>query len=264
MLILFWFFCINSIFVCLDCQTTCVPSILKATSNIKTFTTPFFESGNYPNNILVCWKISASINHIISLRIIESSIEYDSKCMNDFGVVYDGFTTSSKLLAKWCGSDEKFELKTSSNSALIGFISDENGVTRKGFKIEYVALSSSGQDDGGLTTAVIIVLAIICSVIGIVMIIICVIIFSCIFGCCSTVSSNRQQVMPISDRPIVRNGPDHVTNVLPIAPPAYDELYNNSNSINNNNNNNNINQPTDAPPSYEDSEQRNNTITTIT
>ncbi|XP_078420929.1 scavenger receptor cysteine-rich domain-containing protein DMBT1-like isoform X3 [Cetorhinus maximus] len=98
----------------------------------------------YPNNAQCSWYIRGDRNHIIKLQFTYVELEYTSTCSYDYIAIYDGPTTNSVLLSKFCnGSDEIFI--SSSNSMTIYFRSDSS-VTRRGFAANY---SSLPNNDGG-------------------------------------------------------------------------------------------------------------------
>ncbi|XP_041065220.1 uncharacterized protein LOC121289661 [Carcharodon carcharias] len=97
----------------------------------------------YPNNAQCSWYIRGDRNQIIKLQFTYVELEYTSGCSYDYIAIYDGPTTNSVLLLKFCnGSDEIFT--SSSNSMTIYFRSDSS-VTRRGFAANYSSLPNNDE-----------------------------------------------------------------------------------------------------------------------
>lgn len=128
--------------------TACIPSKFEADISTKFFTTPLYDFGEYPSSRIVCWQISVDSGKRIALSVPKSDLEDSSNCENDYGIIYDGPSTNSKVLKKWCGDLENFKVETSSNRAFIIFNSDQNSITGRGFKVEYKEKASSSTSVG--------------------------------------------------------------------------------------------------------------------
>ncbi|XP_078080496.1 CUB and zona pellucida-like domain-containing protein 1 [Mustelus asterias] len=91
------------------------------------------------------WFIRADRNQRIKLEFSDIELETSSSCSFDYIAIYDGPSTHSALLSKFCyGSDQIFV--SSSNSMTIYFRTD-GSVTRRGFAANYYVLPN---DDGFL------------------------------------------------------------------------------------------------------------------
>ncbi|XP_038629368.1 CUB and zona pellucida-like domain-containing protein 1 isoform X3 [Scyliorhinus canicula] len=101
---------------------------------------------SYPNYAQCIWYIRGGINQRIKLVFTYVELELTSTCSYDYIAVYDGPSTNSRLLSKFCqGSDQIFS--SSSNSMTIYFRSDSS-VTKRGFTAAYYILPN---DDDILT-----------------------------------------------------------------------------------------------------------------
>ncbi len=96
-------------------------------------------SGNYSNNADCKWLISSPGAAAIILHF--NSFDTESSC--DYVKVYDGSTTSAKLLGSFSGTSIPSDITSSSSSILIHFTSD-NSTTRAGWSIDYLSAHGSG------------------------------------------------------------------------------------------------------------------------
>ncbi|XP_059144228.1 neurogenic locus notch homolog protein 1-like [Physella acuta] len=111
-------------------------------SCIKTLnsSTGVIQSPNYPNyyytNLQCKWTIIVEQDHIISLRFSTYAVE---GCPYDFVQVFDGKSSSDRLIGKYCTSASiPNQIMSTSNMMYITFVSD--GVyTDKGFNATYTS-----------------------------------------------------------------------------------------------------------------------------
>nr|KAI8744291.1 deleted in malignant brain tumors 1 protein-like [Biomphalaria glabrata] len=99
------------------------------------FTSPYYPM-YYPNHADCSWLIEVPVGYFISL-----SFPYlDTECGPDFIAVYDGSSSSDRLLGTYCNvtGGQRLTLDSSSNSFYITFISN-TFFTRKGFEAYYEA-----------------------------------------------------------------------------------------------------------------------------
>ncbi|XP_059508915.1 deleted in malignant brain tumors 1 protein-like [Stegostoma tigrinum] len=95
---------------------------------------------NYPDNAACFWYIRRNVNQRIVLVFTEIQLEVTSSCSYDYIEVYDGPSTHSDLLSKFCqGSHLRFV--SSYNSMTIYFRTDSS-VTRRGFTANYYTLDN--------------------------------------------------------------------------------------------------------------------------
>lgn len=92
--------------------------------------------GNYPPDRDCHWILSALPGKRIQFQFFTMQLEYHETCQYDFLAVYDGASTDSSLLEKFCNTSHPAPLTTTSNEATLHFHSDEAG-TDAGFQIHY-------------------------------------------------------------------------------------------------------------------------------
>lgn len=79
------------------------------------------------------WLFTTTPGHRIKLVFTEFELEPHQECAYDHIVVYDGATSESTTLGRFCGSKLPHPLLASSNRMYMAFKSDAS-VQRKGFK----------------------------------------------------------------------------------------------------------------------------------
>ena len=95
------------------------------------------RSGTYYQNLDFQDVIEVDSNHQISITFTYLDIEkYGNDCLTDYLEIYDGPTSQSKLLGRFCGNKVPPPLITSNNSALLHFSSD-NSEERWGYQVVY-------------------------------------------------------------------------------------------------------------------------------
>ncbi|XP_017289814.1 cubilin [Kryptolebias marmoratus] len=100
--------------------------------------TPGFPEQNYLNRALYQWKISVPEGE--SVRLTFTSFDLVPEVCGDFVQVYDGHKPGSSLIGKLCGGKMPNPLKSSGNTMIVRFKSD-NRLTSKGFKATYTKSS---------------------------------------------------------------------------------------------------------------------------
>lgn len=97
---------------------------------------PYYP-GYYTTSSWCEWRVTATIGHVIRLKFIYFNLERaDSRCLNYYVEVFDGNSTDSTSLGRFCGYSHPEILESSSNDMLVVFKSDSK-VLRTGFKAEY-------------------------------------------------------------------------------------------------------------------------------
>ena len=91
---------------------------------------------NYGHNRDCTWKISAESNRKIKLSSFSIDTEYHQNCGYDYLAIYDGSTSSGRLVAELCGSKRQGTILSSGNSLYLHFHSDQYQHST-GFKIKY-------------------------------------------------------------------------------------------------------------------------------
>ncbi|CAG9792216.1 unnamed protein product [Diatraea saccharalis] len=93
-------------------------------------------NGYYLDNLLCEYKIVASPDSKIRIDFKSFKLESSVRCRYDYLKVYDGPSTNSKLVGRFCGSSYPKSFVSSSNSLFIIFKSDHSA-TSEGFKISF-------------------------------------------------------------------------------------------------------------------------------
>ncbi|XP_046376216.2 dorsal-ventral patterning tolloid-like protein 1 [Haliotis rufescens] len=104
---------------------------------------------NYPSYTDCVWVIhTVNEDFVITLGAQNSSIEYSNGCIKDYVEVFDGASTSSPSLGKFCGTQKPL-YQSSGSYMTVKFHS--NGVSNdKGFYILYSAYPSSSSSNIGV------------------------------------------------------------------------------------------------------------------
>ncbi|XP_025105696.1 tolloid-like protein 2 [Pomacea canaliculata] len=99
---------------------------------------------NYPHNSNCQWRISADQGNVIHLVVREVSIENCSTCTCDKVVMYDGPSSSARLLYGLCMTIQaNYSVDSTGPNMFITFTSDSS-VSGKGFVLEYWAVLDRG------------------------------------------------------------------------------------------------------------------------
>ena len=97
---------------------------------------PYYP-GYYANDSWCEWLVTAAIGHVIRLEFFYFQLEATGpQCLSDYVEVFDGNSTYSTSLGRFCGHTHPAMLESSSNNLLVVFKSDNKGI-RMGFKAYY-------------------------------------------------------------------------------------------------------------------------------
>ncbi|CAK1578706.1 unnamed protein product [Parnassius mnemosyne] len=96
-------------------------------------------NGKYLNNIVCEYKIKTSEGTKIRINFITFSIESSFRCKYDSVKIYDGPSSDSRLVGKFCGKSYLKSYTSSSNALFIRFKSDHT-MASEGFRITYEAI----------------------------------------------------------------------------------------------------------------------------
>ncbi|XP_048465149.1 deleted in malignant brain tumors 1 protein [Rhincodon typus] len=104
-------------------------------------------SPNYPSfygdNEQCIWYIRGDSDQRIKLKFTYVDLEVSSNCRYDYIAIYDGPSTNSVLLAKFCsGSDQTF---TSTSNSMTVYFKTDSSVTRQGFSASYYILPNDDE-----------------------------------------------------------------------------------------------------------------------
>ncbi|XP_071091816.1 cubilin-like [Haliotis cracherodii] len=102
----------------------------------------------YPNNEQCVWRIMASTSsYFVKIVVLDSDLEGGSGCPYDSVKVYDGSSTSSRMIQVWC--DTMTPTVQSSGLYLTLVFKTDNSNTYKGFRLKYfeTAVGQCGTSD---------------------------------------------------------------------------------------------------------------------
>ncbi|XP_076334873.1 mannan-binding lectin serine protease 1-like isoform X1 [Tachypleus tridentatus] len=120
------------IFYHLESVADCQPTLSGPEGDI---TSPFYPS-NYPDNI-DCWtKITVHEGKQIILEFEKISLEVDEDCSYDFIEIFDGSVKDAPLLGRFCKKEDEKTLRSTNNTLLIYFHSDDL-LNHRGFQAHY-------------------------------------------------------------------------------------------------------------------------------
>ena len=106
------------------------------TDKTGVITSPYYP-GYYANDSWCEWLVTAAFGHVIRLKFFYFQLEATGpQCLNDYVEVFDGNSTYSASLGRFCGHTHPAMLESSSNNLLVVFKSDNEGM-RTGFKAYY-------------------------------------------------------------------------------------------------------------------------------
>lgn len=106
------------------------------TDKTGVITSPYYP-GYYANDSWCEWLVTAAIGHVIRLEFFYFQLEATGpQCLSDYVEVFDGNSTYSTSLGRFCGHTHPAMLESSSNNLLVVFKSDNKGM-RTGFKAYY-------------------------------------------------------------------------------------------------------------------------------
>lgn len=105
------------------------------TDNAGNVTSPNYPY-QYPDNSS-CWTlINVEPGRIIVMRFKVIALEFDESCAFDYVEVLDGSSEDSPSLGRFCGDSQKRVLRSTSNSVLVHFKSDDL-LNNRGFLLQY-------------------------------------------------------------------------------------------------------------------------------
>lgn len=99
---------------------------------------PYYP-GHYPNDSWCKWRVTVPSGHVIQLEFLYFQLESEPQCLNDYVEVFDGKSTHSPSLGKFCGYTYPEKLKSSSAELLVVFKSNHR-IVSAGFKAKYYAM----------------------------------------------------------------------------------------------------------------------------
>ena len=96
--------------------------------------------------IIVC-HFTETFGHIFEMMLFLSflQIEEEEDCTFDYLEIFDGGSTNSPTVGKFCGDNKPKELISTSSSLYFKFRSD-GSVSKKGFQLSYEAFSGNIHD----------------------------------------------------------------------------------------------------------------------
>ncbi|XP_045491488.1 LOW QUALITY PROTEIN: cubilin homolog [Colias croceus] len=99
---------------------------------------PLYEN-KYQDNLLCDYKIQTRGDTKIRITLKSFNLERSFRCTYDYLAIYDGPSSDSRLVGKFCGTTVPKTFTSTSNSLFIQFKSDQS-VSSQGFKISYESI----------------------------------------------------------------------------------------------------------------------------
>lgn len=108
----------------------------------------------YPNNRSCWYLINAEPGRVIVLRFGEIVLELDEACAFDYVEIFDGPSEDSQSFGRFCSDSQKRVLRSTTNSVLVHFKSDDL-ISSRGFFLKYETYREGLQvtHEGGCTVA---------------------------------------------------------------------------------------------------------------
>ena len=122
-----------------------VPQDLTASNG--TVTSPNYPN-NYKSNSNCAWRITVPAGFRVYLVFEDFELESHSSCNYDSVELRNGFTNTSPLIGKYCGSTTPPAATSQGRNLYIKFKTDGSG-TRKGFKARFIAVSGPTAEPSG-------------------------------------------------------------------------------------------------------------------
>ncbi|XP_078540497.1 embryonic protein UVS.2-like isoform X1 [Lissotriton helveticus] len=110
------------------------------TSTPGTVSSPYFPN-LYQSNMDCGYYIMAPAGYKVSLTFTSFAIERNSRCSYDSLSIFDGVTTTSPLIGKYCGSNLVPPVKSTGTSLWLQFHSDDS-VNMMGFQATYTFVNA--------------------------------------------------------------------------------------------------------------------------
>ncbi|CAG9771064.1 unnamed protein product [Ceutorhynchus assimilis] len=109
-------------------QTQILYNCPKCGRSFQTKTGTFSSPPIDPNSALPSasceWRISATPGEKIILNITSMDIVKSTNCSSDYLEVRDGYSKKSKLMGRYCGRGDIFDLRTESNRMLVTYVTE--------------------------------------------------------------------------------------------------------------------------------------------
>uniref|UniRef100_A0A8C5UZ61 Cubilin n=1 Tax=Microcebus murinus TaxID=30608 RepID=A0A8C5UZ61_MICMU len=98
----------------------------------------------YTDNLICEWHLQGLSGHYLTISFEDFNLQNSSGCERDFVEIWDNHT-SGNVLGKYCGNAIPDSIDTSSNVALVRFVTDDS-ITASGFRLRF---ESSLEECGG-------------------------------------------------------------------------------------------------------------------
>ncbi|XP_042541866.1 cubilin [Dipodomys spectabilis] len=104
-----------------------------------------YPSLPYPHNSLCQWHLQGLQGHYLTIRFEDINLQDSPGCGKDFVEIWEN-NTSAHLLGRYCGNTIPARIETSSNVALVRFVTDDS-VASLGFRLQFQSsIESCGGD----------------------------------------------------------------------------------------------------------------------
>ncbi|XP_006159809.2 LOW QUALITY PROTEIN: cubilin [Tupaia chinensis] len=100
----------------------------------------------YSDNLSCEWHLQGLLGHYLTIHFEDFNLQNSSGCEKDFVEIWENHT-SGNLLGRYCGNTIPDSIDTSSNVALVRFVTDAS-LTASGFRLRFE--SSTGECGGDL------------------------------------------------------------------------------------------------------------------
>lgn len=99
---------------------------------------------SHPDNVKLAWLVTVPHGQSVRLVFEDFDLEKHKDCIYDHVTVYDGNTTGSPIIGKYCGTTKPPEQISTREQLLVVFISDHT-TENSGFNISYEAIKRGKQ-----------------------------------------------------------------------------------------------------------------------
>lgn len=131
-------------------ERECGDTFTSSEGNVTSPGYPF----EYPDNSSCWYLITVEPGRVIVMRFKVIALEFDEACAFDYVQIFDGASEDSPSFGKFCGDSQKRILRSTSNSVLVHFKTDDL-LSNRGFLLQYETNSGGIKvsHDGGCAVA---------------------------------------------------------------------------------------------------------------
>ena len=126
--------------------SACGGSPLDIMASSGTITSPNYPR-NYPSNANCVWRITVPPGYRVQLSFSAFNLESHSSCNYDYVELRNGFSSSSPLIAKYCGTSAP--TRTANGRSIYVKFRSDGSFTRTGFRASFVAVPVATTQPSG-------------------------------------------------------------------------------------------------------------------